>query len=213
MEKNKNENIPQKKRKGGIVLICGMTLAFFWMFIFPQLHSVWWKICSFLPEACYFQVEEFLALNAADRSSPLILIGGFVIIAGTLFLALKLNGRLQKSYEYILLAVIILLAAAMMLPHLCAPREISRRLYCVSMLKEAYCHVSLYSAGNNGELPDSVTVRTLKHAVKYHGKGRSLQEKVFVILEDAECCHAGDLRHQVLSNGEIKPFYPWKSSR
>jgi hypothetical protein len=103
--------------------------------------------------------------------------------------------------------------AAMLLPCMCASREVGRRLRCVSKLKEAYCRLSLYGSENNGLLPDEFAVNESKHRINYFGKGRSLPDKIFILLEDAERCHAGDLRHQLLSNGEIKTFYPWKNNR
>ena len=75
---------------------------------------------TFLPEGIYFPVEEFLALNT-NHNSPIFLIGSFLIFICTLICSLKFNGKLQKSYEYILIAVIIFLTEAMMLPCLCAP--------------------------------------------------------------------------------------------
>lgn len=61
---------------------------------------------TFLPEGIYFPVEEFLALNT-NHNSPIVLIGGFLIIVCTLIWSLKLNGKLQKSYEYILTVTLI----------------------------------------------------------------------------------------------------------
>ena len=199
-----------KKRKAGIILICGFTVAVLWIWIFPQFLYPLWKKCSFLPESIYFTIEEFLALNG-HHNSPIVLLGGFFIIVFTLIWSLKLNGKLQKSYEYILLAVIIFLSAFIMLPCLCAPREISKRLQCTSKLKEAYYQISLYADKNNGRLPDVFIVKESKHSITYYGKGHSLQEKPFIILEDSGHFHAGDMRHQLLSNGEIQSVYPWKS--
>ena len=212
MEQNKSENIQPEKRKGGIVLICGIVLTLLWMWIFPQYFYPLWKNFTFLPDPFYFPIEEFLALNG-HYNSPVIYIGGFILLVGTLIWSLKLNGRLKKSYEYILLAALIVLMAAMLLPCMCASREVGRRLRCVSKLKEAYCRLSLYGSENNGLLPDEFAVNESKHRINYFGKGRSLPDKIFILLEDAERCHAGDLRHQLLSNGEIKTFYPWKNNR
>lgn len=209
MEKvnQKNEKLP--KRKAGIILICGITLAVLWLWIFPQFYSPLWGKFTFFPERIYFPVEEFLALHV-NHNSPIVLIGGFLIIVCTLICSLKFNGKLQKSYEYILIAVIIFLTAAIMLPCLCAPREVGRRLRCVSHLKEAYLQISLYADENKGDLPDTFSVKGINHAINYYGKGRSLQEEAFILLEDAQRCHAGDFRHQIWSNGEIRGFYHWK---
>ena len=198
-----------KKRKAGIILICGFTVAVLWIWIFPQFLYPLWKKCSFLPESIYFTIEEFLALNG-HHNSPIVLLGGFFIIVFTLIWSLKLNGKLQKSYEYILIAVIIFLMTLMLMPCLCAPREVGRRLQCVSELKEAYRQISLYADENKGKLPDTFTVKNSRYLINYYGKGRSLKEAPFVLLEDAQRCHAGDLRHQIWSNGKIKVFHPWK---
>lgn len=211
MEQKQSENIPQKKRKGGIVLIGGIVLTLLWMWIFPEYLYPLWKNFTFLPDPFYFPIEEFLALNG-HYNSPVIYIGGFILLVGTLIWSLKLNGRLQKSYEYILLAAIIMLLAAMILPCMCVSREVGRRLRCTAHLKEAYCKLSLYSSENNGLLPDKFVISDSKHQINYYGKNRSLREKTFVLFEDAVRCHAGDLRHQMLSNGEIRRFYPWKNN-
>lgn len=205
MEQKKNKNL-----KAGIVLICGIFLGVHWIWIFPQYACPLWKTFSFLHKSFYFPIEEFLALNC-HHNSPIVLTGGFFIIVITLLWSLKLNGKPQKYYEYILITFIIFLAAAIMMPCLCAPRETARRLRCASQLKEAYYQISLYADKNNGRLPDVFFVKEMKHSITYYGKGHSLQEKPFIILEDAGHCHAGDMRHQLLSNGEIQSFYPWKS--
>ena len=209
MDQNKNKKTHLQKRKAGIILICGTALAFLWLWIFPQFLCPLWRKFTFLPEEIYFPIEEFLALNI-NHNSPIVLIGVFLIIVCTLIWSLKLNGKLQKSYEYILIAVIIFLMTLMLMPCLFAPREVGRRLQCVSELKEAYRQISLYADENKGKLPDTFTVKESKHLINYYGKGRSLQENPFVLLEDAQRCHAGDLCHQLWSHGEIKAFYHWK---
>ena len=209
MDQNKNKKTHPQKRKAGIILICGTALAFLWLWIFPQFLCPLWRKFTFLPEEIYFPIEEFWALNI-NHNSPIVLIGGFLIIVCTLIWSLKLNGKLQKSYEYILIAVIIFLMTLMLMPCLCAPREVGRRLQCVSELKEAYRQISLYADENKGKLPDTFTVKNSRYLINYYGKGRSLKEAPFVLLEDAQRCHAGDLRHQIWSNGKIKVFHPWK---
>ena len=204
------EQSGNKKRQAGIILICGITVAVLWMWILPPTLCPLWKNFTFLPESFYFPVEEFLAMNG-HHNSPIIQVVGFFMIVFTLIWALKLNGKLQKSYEYISIAVILFLTAATMLPCLCRPKEVGRRLRCISNLKEAYHQISLYADENNGRLPDTFTIKESKHSVIYHGEGHSLQGNPFIILEDAGHCHAGDMRHQLLSNGEIQSVYPWKS--
>ena len=136
------EQSGNKKRQAGIILICGITVAVLWMWILPLILCPLWENFTFLPESFYFPVEEFLALNG-HHNSPIIQVVGFFMIVFTLIWALKLNGKLQKSYEYISIAVIFFLTAAMMLPCLCRPKEVGRRLRCISNLKEAYHQISL----------------------------------------------------------------------
>lgn len=201
-----------KKRKAGIILICGITAAVLWIWILPQAFYPLWKNFTFLPGSFYFPVEEFLALNG-HHNSPIVLFIGCFITVFTLIRSLKLNGKPQRIYEYILIAIIVFLTAVMMLPCLCRPKEVGRRVQCTSKLKEAYYLISLYADENNGRLPETFTINDSKHAVIYHGEGRSLQEKRFIILEDGGHSHAGDMRHQLLSNGEIQSVYPWKNRK
>ena len=61
-------------------------------------------------------------------------------------------------------------------------------------------------------LPDHVQFQNRDgHAVRYLGKGHSWKEPKFILFEDAERCHAGDLRHRFWSDGKIEFFYPWKN--
>lgn len=209
MELDKQQKTHLQKRKAWLILISGVVLAVLWLWLLPQCLLPTWEIFTFLPEAFYFPIEEFLALNA-HHNSLLVQLGGVVIIACTLVWSLKLNGKPQKSHEYIALAVVILLLGAMMLPCLCVSHEVARRLRCASELKEAYLQLSLFADENNGKLPGTFAREGDKHPINYYGTGRSLQESPFVLLEDAQRCHAGDVRHQLWSNGEIKTFYPWK---
>lgn len=198
-----------QKRKAGIVLICGCTLAMLWMVFFPFFYF-WWLKCAFLPDVIYFPIEEFLALNA-HGNSPYVFVGGFLISTTTLIWAFKLNGKPKKVYEYVFLVIIIIMLLWMLFPCLCRPKEVSRRARCCAALKEAYAQISLYADENGGKLPDSVVFPDfIEHPVNYLGKGRSLKEKKFVLFEDASRYHAGDLRHRMYSNGEIKQHYPWK---
>ena len=198
-----------QKCKAGIVLICGCTLAMLWMVFFPFFYF-WWLKCAFLPDVIYFPIEEFLALNA-HSNSPYVPVGGFLISTTTLIWAFKLNGKPKKVYEYVFLVIIIIMVLWMLFPCLCRPKEVSRRARCCAALKEAYAQISLYADENGGKLPDSVVFPDfIEHPVNYLGKGRSLKEKKFVLFEDASRYHAGDLRHRMYSNGEIKQHYPWK---
>ena len=75
MDQNENKKTHPKKRKAGIILICGTALAFLWLWIFPQFLCPLWRKFTFLPEEIYFPIEEFLALNI-NHNSPIVLIGG-----------------------------------------------------------------------------------------------------------------------------------------
>ncbi len=202
----------EKKRhfsKGGIFLICGTLLGFAWMFGLPLWFHFGWQKINFLPDKIYFPVEEFLALNA-HPNSPFIYLGGFLIITSTILLSWKFNGKPEKKYKYILLAAVIVLLAALLFPCLCRPREVSKRARCWSAMKLSYYELLEYAKANNSMLPDTVSIPECKHKVNYYGKGRSLKEKPFVLFEDAERCHAGDMRHIFMSDCTVKSFYPWK---
>ena len=196
--------------KSGVILIAGSVLTIFWMYGLPLFFYKWWQEVTFLPDKIYFPIEEFLALNN-HPNSPWITIGGFLIIITTILLSWKLNGRPKKRYELALLPIVILLLAGIMFPCLCRPLEYSRRARCAAQLKTSFLELKLYAEENNCfQLPETVSLPECKHKVNYYGKGRSLKSKPFVLFEDAERCHAGDLRHIILSDGTMKLFYPWK---
>ena len=196
--------------KGGIFLICGSLLVIFWMFGLPVFFYLWWQKITFLPDKIYFPVEEFLALNA-HPNSPLVYVGSFVIIVSTILLSWKFNGKPDKKYKYILLSTMIILLAALLFPCLCRPREVSRRVRCWQDMKQSYYGLLAYAEANNSMLPETFSIiPECKHRVNYYGKGRSLKDAPFVLFEDAERCHAGDMRHIMMSDMTIKVFYPWK---
>ena len=195
--------------KGGMILIAGSILAILWMFGLPTFFYWGWQKITFLPDKIYFPVEEFLALNS-HQNSPWVYIGGFMIITATILLSWKINGKPEKKYQCILFAAIIILLAALLFPCLCRPVEYGRRARCRSSLKLAWDELYTYAQENNFQLPDTVLLPECKHKVNYYGKGRSLKEPPFVLFEDAERCHAGDMRHILMSDQTVKVFYPWK---
>ena len=184
----------------------------FWLFLLPEILSQTWKICTFLPEKIYFPAEEFLALNN-HHNSLYIIAGGFFIALFTVIFALKANGKPQKLYEYFLLIIIISAMILMLMPCLCAPAEHARRIRCQSYLKEIFITCDLYALEHEGFFPDSTDINKLKHSVRYFGKNKKRTDSPFVVLEDAEKIHAGNMRHQIWSNGEIRKVYTWKEVR
>lgn len=69
MDQNENKGTHHKQRKAKIILICGMTFAALWLWIFPQSYSPLWKKFTFLPESIYFSVKEipFVLMEDAER--------------------------------------------------------------------------------------------------------------------------------------------------
>ena len=123
-----------KKIQAGIVLIAGFLLFGVWnLFWFSPVYPLWQKLDGRLPENIYFPVEEFLALNG-HHNSIYALSGSLIIAIGTIAWAWKLNGKLQKWYEYLLLFILFFVAVMISMPCLCRPREHARRLRCSAML-------------------------------------------------------------------------------
>lgn len=195
------------KQQAGIVLLCGTAVAVCWCFL-DKLCFLW-KKCTFLPAGFYFPLEEFLALYT-HRNSPFFSIGGLVIVLITLLWSFKLYGRLKKKYEYLPLLLIILLWAVILSPCLCVSREHARRMLCQSQLKKIYMTCELYAQEHNNAFPATIDNGSLRHKVYYYGKDQKRIMPRFILLEDAEYCHAGDMRHRIWSDGEIEYFYPWK---
>lgn len=210
MPENTVKNANHRKRKAAVVLLSGTALILLWIWIIPNLFLPLCQCFSFLPESLYFPLEEFAALHG-HHNSLIVSIGGFLLMICTMIVAWKLNGKPAKVYEYILSGVIVILLLAMMMPCLCVPREVARRVRCLGMLKEIYQELSVYAEENKGLFPASFPVKEKGHPVLYYGEGRSLGEPAFLLLEDAARSHAGDLRHQMWSNGEVKIIYPWKN--
>lgn len=200
-----------KKTKftAGIILLSGTILMILWKQFLPELLNKLWKTFTFLPAHIYFPAEEFLALNI-NHNSLYIIIGGFCIGVFTVISALKINGKLKKWYEYLILLLIIAGMAVIIMPCLCVPAELGKRIRCQSYLKTIYVECNLYALENADYFPDSANTGNLKHSVNYFGKNKKRTDLPFIILEDAEKIHAGDMRHQIWSNGEIKTIYPWQ---
>ena len=208
-----------KKKQAGIVLIAGFLLFGVWNLVwFSPIYPLWQKLDGRLPENIYFPVEEFLALNG-HHNSIYASLGSFIIAIGTIVWARKLNGKLQKYYEYLLLFILLFAAAMITMPCLCRPVEHARRLRCDAILRMTYVALELYAGENNNAfpettvIPDTAQTGKITHPVNYYGKGKSLNGKPFIILEDACRVHAGDLRHRIWSDGKRELFYPWRSKR
>ena len=117
-----------KKKQAGIVLIAGFLLFGVWNLVwFSPVYPLWQKLDGRLPENIYFPVEEFLALNG-HHNSIYASLGSFIIAIGTIVWARKLNGKLQKYYEYLLLFILLFVAAMITMPCLCRPVEHARRI-------------------------------------------------------------------------------------
>ena len=209
MPGNAKEKSRADSRKAKIVLICGTSLAICWSWVLPDRWRIWWENCSFLPEKYYFPVEEFLALNV-HHNSLYASIGGIIIATTGLIWAWQLSGRRKKPHEYCLLFVIAVFLLLMSLPCLCRPPEYVRRMRCRSELKEIYLLCEKYAEKHGNLFPDVIDQSGTKHPAIYRGSGKRRDDRPFVLLEDPQGVHAGDMRHRVWSNGEVEIFYPWK---
>ena len=198
------------KIKTRIILLLGILLSVFWMLFFSApAYPAWQRLDDDLPEKIYFPIEEFLALNC-HQNSPYTYIGGAVILSGAVLLVLKLEGKLQKWYKYILLIFVLFGLLWVLFSCLCRPAAYGRRARCAAMLRQVYCTIELYAEKNGGAFPGILDDNTLNHQIFYYGKGKTLNDKPFIVLEDAFRLHAGDMRHRIWSNGEGEVFYPWR---
>ena len=179
-----------KKKQAGIVLIAGFLLFGVWNLVwFSPVYPLWQKLDGRLPENIYFPVEEFLALNG-HHNSIYALLGSLIIAIATIIWAWKLNGKLQKWYEYLLLFILLFVSAMITMPCLCRPVEHARRRRCDAKLRMTYVALKLYAEDNNNAfpettvIPDTAQIGKITHPVNYYGKGKSLNGKPFIILED-----------------------------
>ena len=188
------------------VFAAGVVLFFLWLFLWSYGAGYWPVFRSLLPPSVYFPIEEFLALN--DHNSPWCLAGGSLIIGGFLIWTIRVHGRKLRIWEGALLGLIVILLLLFLLPCLCAPREKSRRLSCVSKMKIAWLELR---EKYPDKLPDDFEFPSPRsHTVRYRGAGKSWKEPRFILFEDASG-HAGDLRHRFWSDGKIDVYYPWKN--
>lgn len=203
-----------RKIKKWLILSAGILLSAFWMFFFAApAYPAWQKLDDNLPETIYFPIEEFLALNC-HHNSLYVYIGGAAILSGAVLLVLKLEEKLQKWYKYILLIFVLFLLQAILFPCLCRPVEYGRRALCKAMLRQAYSAIELYAEKNGGAFPETLDDNALNHPVIYYGKGKTLNDKPFIILADGiRRLHAGDMCHRIWSNGECDVFYPWRDEK
>ena len=195
------------RMKAAVILAAGVVLTFLWIRFWHDGAQYWPAFRSLLPPSVYFPIEEFLALN--DHNSPWCLVGGVLIAGGFIVWAIRANGRKLRIWESALLGLIVVLLLLILLPCLCAPREIGRRVSCISDLKNAWLELR---EKYPDKLPDSFEISSPRsHTVIYRGAGRSWKEPRFILFEDGSG-HAGDLRHRFWSDGKIDAFYPWKEA-
>ena len=195
------------RMKAAVILAAGVIMFCLWFFLWSYGVQYWPVFRSLLPPTVYFPIEEILALN--DHNSPWCLVGGVLIAAGFIVWAIRANGRKLRIWESALLGLIVVFLLMAMTPCLCAPREIGRRVSCISNLKNAWLELlDKYP----DKLPDSFEVPVSRsHTVRYRGAGRSWKEPRFILFEDGSG-HAGDLRHRFWSDGKIDAYYPWKEA-
>ena len=192
--------------KAATILVAGILLTFLW-FCFWENGALCWSLGrSVLPPRLYFQAEEFLALS--NHNSPWCMAGGALIVFGFMIWALRANGRVRFR-EGALLGLIAAALLVLLTPCLCAPREVGRRADCLWRMRQTYLELR---EKYPDKLPDRFPLqRRDGHTVRYGGAGKSLQGPRFILFEDADPGHAGDMRHRFWSDGVCEQFYPWKN--
>lgn len=197
------------KLQAGIILFCGTVAAMFWFVFSSSVFEQWGRKCSFLPDRLYYPIEEFLALHS-HQNDPYTYGISFVIASFFAWFAHRLCRELKSWCRGVFFAFLVLLLLALLFPCLCRPREIGRRARCQYELKQIYMECANYAGNNGGCFPDSIDTSKLKHKISYHGKNKKSTGEPFILLEDGENVHAGNMQHRIWSDGELEQFYPWK---
>lgn len=189
-------------------MICSILLPVFWGLLLSFLKSFWYKTESFLPDWIYFPIEEFFAFNI--HNNTLFMKLPMALLFAVFFIwSLVLNGRKIRFFDFLMVFFVLLFFLFLMMPCLCRPAEYARRANCIAVMKSVCQNLSLYTEN----LPEELDVQPRKgQKVHYFGKNKNINDKKFILFEDADRSHAGNLKHRLYSDGTFEAFYPWKKT-
>ncbi len=199
------EEKKKAKIKTFMLMLGSILLPVFWRLFLSFLNFFWHKTYSFLPDYVYFPVEEFFAFNI-HNNTMFMKLPMAVMFIGFFVWALIRNGRNVNFADFLLIIVVLIFFLYMMMPCLCRPAEYARRANCISVMKSM--QQTLMYIEN---LPEELEVQPRNgHKVHYFGKSKNINDKKFILFEDADRSHAGNLKHRLYSDGTLEVFYPWK---
>lgn len=189
-------------------MICSILLPVFWGLLLSFLKSFWYKTESFLPDWIYFPIEEFFAFNI--HNNTLFMKLPMALLFAVFFIwSLVLNGRKIRFFDFLMVFFVLLFFLFLMMPCLCRPMEYARRKNCAAVMHSMYQTMSLYAEN----LPDRIELEPNNgHKIHYFGEGKNINDSKFILFEDADRSHAGNLKHRLYSDGTFEAFYPWKKS-
>ncbi len=197
------------------------VLSILWSILWSSRVTIgWWQhFHGTVSDAVFFRWEEFFALNSHGNTTVAHL--GFLLTIG-FGVALQFVPGLAEKAKWSSF-VIVALAAFMLLPCLCHPREKTRRMLCQSKMKALGHALNTYAA-EYGEFPPALGVtmpdgklfweadRWFDPAeTTYHGAGKKPSDGIFLLVEDGYRTHAGDLRHRLMSDGAVSAVHLWEN--
>ena len=199
------EEKKKAKIKTFMLMLGSILLPVFWGLFLSFLNFFWHKTYSFLPDYVYFRVEEFFAFNI-HNNTMFMKLPMAVMFIGFFVWALIRNGRNGNFADFLLIIVVLIFFLYMMMPCLCRPAEYARRANCISVMKSMQQTLMYIES-----LPEELEVQPRNgHKVHYFGKSKNINDKKFILFEDADRSHAGNLKHRLYSDGTLEVFYPWK---
>ncbi|MBR2508188.1 MAG: hypothetical protein IKB71_00415 [Lentisphaeria bacterium] len=199
----------KKKLKAFLLMSGSILLPSCWGLLLSFLNTFWYKTYSFLPDCIYFPVEEFFAFNIHNNTMFMKLPMAFLFVVFFIW-ALVENGRNIKFFDFLMIIFVLIFFIFLMMPCLCRPMEYVRRKNCAAVMHSMYQTMSSYAEN----FPDRIELEPHDgHKIHYFGEGKNINDSKFILFEDADRVHAGNLKHRMYSDGTVEHFYPWKKEK
>lgn len=200
------EEKKKAKLKTFLLMLGCILLPSCWGLLLSFLNTFWHKTYSLLPDRIYFPVEEFFAFNIHNNTMFMKLPMALLFIVFFIW-ALIENGRNIRFFDFLMIIFVLIFFLFLMMPCMCRPMEYARRKNCAAVMRSMYQTMSLYV----GNLPDRIELEPHDgHKIHYFGEGKNINDSKFVLFEDADRVHAGNLKHRFYSDGSCEEYYHWK---
>jgi hypothetical protein len=200
------EERKKAKTKTFLLMLGSILLPSCWGLLLSFLNTFWHKTYSFLPARIYFPVEEFFAFNIHNNTMFMKLPMALLFIVFFVW-ALIENGRDIRFFDFLMIIFVLIFFIFLMMPCMCRPLEYVCRKNCAAVMRSMYQTMSLYVEN----LPDRIEFELHDgHKIHYFGEGKNINDSKFVLFEDADRVHAGNLKHRFYSDGSCEEYYHWK---